>query len=374
MNKILHCLVLQIILACICVSCRQTSTPAPSAVTTQDEYSRLLHIERHDDYTLVSISDPWTSNGTLHRYALVKGQTISANLPKDVTVIHTPLKNMCVSTSVHVNLFKQLGMLAMVGSVCDANYILDQSIQSLVKQGRIIDAGSSANPNIEKLVQANTDAILMSPLKGISYGVLEKTEIPIIECADYMETSALGRAEWIKFYGMLVGKEHESDSIFHSVCNNYRFIQKKVQAATHKPKLLVDMMVAKTWYLPGGNSIYGTLFADAGADYILGDSKVSGTQSLSLEKVMAEALDADVWLIKYGQANDFTYQSLGKENSAYTQFKAFKTHNIYGCNTLKVPFYDEVPFRPDLMLADVVKILHPEILPNHKLKYYTPLK
>ena len=374
MNKILHCLVLQIILACICVSCRQTSTPAPSAVTTQDEYSRLLHIERHDDYTLVSISDPWTSNGTLHRYALVKGQTISANLPKDVTVIHTPLKNMCVSTSVHVNLFKQLGMLAMVGSVCDANYILDQSIQSLVKQGRIIDAGSSANPNIEKLVQANTDAILMSPLKGISYGVLEKTEIPIIECADYMETSALGRAEWIKFYGMLVGKEHESDSIFHSVCNNYRFIQKKVQAATHKPKLLVDMMVAKTWYLPGGNSIYGTLFADAGADYILGDSKVSGTQSLSLEKVMAEALDADVWLIKYGQANDFTYQSLGKENSAYTQFKAFKTHNIYGCNTLKIPFYDEVPFRPDLMLADVVKILHPEILPNHKLKYYTPLK
>lgn len=366
---------LQVILICICASCRQTGTPASGADTARVEHSRLLHIKQRDNYTLVSISDPWTPKGILHKYALIKGNAATpADLPKDVTIIHTPLKKMCISTSVHVNLFKQLGDLTAVAGVCDANYILDKSITKLISQGKIMNAGSSMTPNIEKLVQSNTDAVLMSPFKGVSYGMLEKTGIPIIECADYMETSALGRAEWIKFYGMLVGKEHEADSIFQSVCSNYKTIQSKVSATAHRPKLLVDMLVANTWYLPGGNSIYGSLFADAGADYALGDSKVSGSQSLSLEKVMTDALDADVWLIKYGQANDYTYQSLGKENSAYTQFKAFKTHHIYGCNTLKVPFYDEVPFRPDLMLADVVKILHPEALPNHKLKYYTPLK
>ncbi len=373
MNAVLRTIVLTILCAALC-SCGNTAYRQQSCDTLRMDYSCLLHIERHAGYTLVTIADPWSDNAVLHQYALVPDNADEpAELPDETTIIRTPLKRMCVSTSVHVNLFRQLGTLDQVGSVCDANYIMDSTVLRQIDDGKIRNAGSSMNPSTERIVQLNTDAILMSPFKGTSYGVIEKTGIPIVECADYMETSALGRAEWIKFYGMLVGKEREAVALFNKIRDNYLSL-KSIASGVHKhPKLLVDMMNARTWYLPGGNSIYGELFADAGADYSIGDKTLSGTQSLSLEKVMTTSLDADVWIIKYGRSEDYSYSELGKENSAYTKFRAFKSHNIYGCNTTKVPFYDEAPFRPDLLIADMIKIFHPELLPDHKLKFYSPL-
>lgn len=356
-------------------SCGNTVGTQQFCDTLHIEYSRLLHIERHADYTLATIADPWTKNTILHQYALVPEKADEpADLPDGITTIRIPLKKMCVSTAVHVNLFRQLNALNHVGSVCDAGYIMDSTVLRQIHDGKIRNAGSSMSPNTERITQLNTDAILMSPFKGTSYGVIEKTGIPIVECADYMETSALGRAEWIKFYGMLVGKEHEANTLFHKIKSNYLSLKRLADTVRQRPKLLVDMMNARTWYLPGGNSIYGELFADAGADYSIGDKTLSGTQSLSLEKVMTTALDADVWIIKYGRNDDFTYSALTKENSVYGKFRAFKTHKIYGCNTVKVPFYDEAPFRPDLLIADMIKIFHPQLLPHHKLKFYSPLK
>jgi iron complex transport system substrate-binding protein len=356
-------------------SCGKTAKTEQPHDTLRMEFSRLLHIEQRDGYTLVTMTDPWADNAILHQYALVPQEAEEpADLPDETTVIRVPLRRMCVSTAVHTSLFKQLNALGNVGSVCDANYIMDSTLLRQIASGKIRNAGSSMNPNTERIVQLNTDAILMSPFKGTSYGVIEKIGIPIVECADYMETSALGRAEWIKFYGMLVGKGQEAEALFNEIRDRYLSLKHLTDSVKQRPKLLVDMMNARTWYLPGGNSIYGELFADAGADYSIGDKTLSGTQSLSLEKVMATALDADVWIIKYGQSNDLTYSSLNRESSAYGKFRAFKTHNVYGCNTTKVPFYDEAPFRPDLLIADMIKIFHPQLLPNHKLKFYSPLR
>lgn len=374
MKAIARILFTTIICVSLC-SCGNVSTRQHSNDTLRLEYSQLLHIERHAGYTLVTIADPWADNTTLHQYALVEDAAdMPATLPANTTVIRTPLKKMCVSTSVHASLFKMLGALDCIGSVCDVGYIMDSTVRRQIADKKICDAGSSMNPSTERIMQLNTDAILMSPFKGTSYGVIEKTGIPIVECADYMETSALGRAEWIKFYGMLIGKEQEAEQLFNEIKNNYLSLKHKTDTIRQRPKLLVDMLNAKTWYMPGGNSIYGELFSDAGADYSIGDKKTSGTQALSLESVMTRALDADVWIIKYGQNEDFTYSSLNKENSAYHNFRAFKTRKVFGCNTLKVPFYDEAPFRPDILLADLIGILHPQLLPDHKSKFYSPLK
>lgn len=374
MIKFSHICGLLLTVACLLVSCKKATYQQSSDKTDSLTYSQLLHIEQHDGYRLVTISDPWQDNAILHQYALVPTESkMPTNLPDGIEVLRTPLKRMCVSTSVHASLFRQLDATANISSVCDAEYIMDTTLVGLVGKGNIGNAGSSMNPNIETIMRNNTDAILMSPFKGASYGLIEKTGISIIECADYMETSALGRAEWIKFYGMLVGKESEANNMFRTICDHYLALKKKAQSAASHPKLLVDMLNAGTWYLPDGGSTYGMMFADAGADYQLGDPKLSGTQSLSLEKVITQAIDADIWLIKYGQAQDYSYSSLGRENKAYSQFKAFKQHKVYGCNTLKIPFYEEVPFHPDLLMADIIKILHPELLPDHTLRYYTPL-
>lgn len=362
-----------ILLTASCNGGKTDGTPAGDTISM--EYAQLLEIRQCDGYKLATLKDPWKKGSNLHVYALVdrEGST-PANLPAEATVVRVPLQKMCVSTSVHSNLLLQLGAMDCVGSVCDADYILNADIQILIAKGRIGDVGSAMNPSIEKIVAYNADALLMSPFEGASYGMLEKTGLPIIECADYMETSVLGRAEWMKFYGLLVGKEKEACELFEEVKANYNSLKEVAGKEKNHPKLLVDMLNGPTWYVPGGSSTYGTLYKDAGATYTLGDVGVSGSQPLSIEKVLQLAQDADVWLLRFGTTTDFTYASLAKENAAYQTFSAYKNRQIYGCNTLNVPFYDEVPFRPDYLMSDVVKILYPHLLPDHQLRYYTPLQ
>lgn len=351
------------------------------------QHSQLLHIEQHEGYRLVSITDPWRDNALLHLYALVPRSSsakadgiwsgeepLPLGIPEQATVVRTPLRKMCVSTSVHAALMDDLGALDCVGSICEGKYILTPAVQERLRGRRIKDVGSGLNPNVERIVQLQTDALLMSPFEGASYGLLEKTGIPIIECADYMETTALGRAEWMKFYGMLVDREAEADSLFDEIVSHYDSLKVLAANAKHHPKLLADMLNGNTWYLPGGGSTYGALYKDAGADFSIASDEVSGSQPLSLEKVLVDGKDADVWIIKYSRPTDFTYATLLHENPIYEKFAAYRQRNIYGCNAYLVPFYEEVPFRPDLLLADIISILHPDLLPNHQRVFYQPLK
>lgn len=339
-------------------------------------YAKLLKIEQHDGYRLVTVSDPWKEGAVLHRYALVPRENDDpSGLPAEVTVLRVPLKNLCVSTSVHASLMYKLGALDYLGSICEGKYILTPAVRAQIKNGRIKDVGSGLNPNVEMIAELRTEALLMSPFEGASYGLLEKTGIPIIECADYMEASAMGRAEWMKFYGMLVGREAEADSLFCEVADSYEKLCSKVQTSTReRPKLLADMLNGSTWYLPGGSSAYGVLYKDAGADFGVASPNARGSQPLSLEKVLLEAKDADVWVIKYSRQQDFTYATLLQENSVYAEFSAFRQRRIFGCNTMFVPFYEEAPFRPDWLLGDIVSILHPDLTPGYKRKFYRELE
>lgn len=348
---------------------------APEGKSLTLKYASLLRIDSCGGYRLVRILDPWKQGSTLHLYALIdSGNPIPKDIPEGATVLTVPLHNLCVSTSVHVNLMKQLGALGDVKSICEGQYILSDSIRSVIHSGRIKDVGSALNPSVERIVGAGTDALLLSPFEGAGFGALEKTGIPIVQCADYMETSALGRAEWMKFYGMLVGKEAAADSLFRGVEKNYLHLKSVAANAKARPKLLVDMLNGNTWYMAGGRSIYGQLYRDCGADYSVASPDVSGSEAMSLEKVMSTALNADVWIVKYGRSADYTLSSFSKENTAYPKFKALKEGRVYGCNTQHVPFYDEVPFRPDRLMQDIIRILHPGLLPQAPLNYYSRME
>lgn len=345
-----------------------------SGTPVKMEYAQLLHIDQCEGYKLVSVTDPWKDSSLLHQYALVsRDSVVPADIPAGATVVRVPLQRLCVSTSVHAGLMHKLGALPQVSSICEGKYIFNPAVQALLKSGRIKDVGSGLNPNVEMIMQLRTDALLMSPFEGASYGLLEKTGLPIIECADYMETSALGRAEWMRFYGLLVGKGREADSLFAQIKCNYDSLKTLVANVEHHPKLLVDMLNGSTWYVPGGGSTYGSLYKDAGADFSIASPTVSGSQPLSLEKVLTDASDAEIWLIKYSRPQRLDYNSLLAENSVYERFAAFKQRRVYGCNAFSVPFYEEAPFRPDLLLADVISILFPDLLPTHKRIFYSPL-
>lgn len=347
---------------------------APEGKSVALKYSTLLKIDSCKDFRLVRVLNPWKDGAVLHAYALVdSGKSLPRGIPQGATVLKVPLRDLCVSTSVHVNLLLQLHALENVGSICEGQYILSDSIQHAIRKGNIRDVGSALNPSVERIVSAGTQALLLSPFEGTGFGALEKTGIPIVECADYMETSALGRAEWMKFYGMLVGREKEADSLFCVVEKNYMRLKAAATKTKERPKLLVDMLNGNTWYMAGGRSIYGQLYRDCGADYSVASPNVSGSEAMSLEKVMLSAIDADVWIVKYGRSRDYTLASLAKDNAAYPKFRAFQRGQVYGCNTQYIPFYDEAPFRPDLLMQDIIRILHPHILPPAPLRFYSKL-
>lgn len=188
-----------------------------------------------------------------------------------------------------------------------------------------------------------------------------------------METSALGRAEWVRFYGLLFGKEAEADSLFAGVEEAYLSLRNQVKDITPKPTVITELKTGGTWYVPGGNSTMAKLYADAGARYIFADIPQSGSASLAFETVFDKGQHADFWLIKYNQQVDKTYRELKSDYAPYANFDAFRNRRVYGCNTSRISFYEEVPFHPELLLKDLVKVFHPDILKDYTPRYFTNL-
>ena len=366
---------LYLLLACLLAACggsgRDAKVESSDSITFK--YAKLIHIYNHKNYKVVIVNNPWKTDEVLHRYILVaKGEHVNS-LPEG-TVVRTPLQRLTVFTSVHVGLMDEIGAVGNVSGVCDFEYIRSKHIISLVKAGKITNMGSALSPNVELILSGHTDGMLVSPFDKSGYGTLERTDIPLIECADYMEKSALGRAEWMRFFGMLVNREKTTDSMFESVERRYLGLIHKVANAKGRPTLLSDCLNGAAWYVPGGESTIGKIYQDAGADYLFAHNKENGSVRLSFETVYQKAHNAAFWFIKYGRPQDYSYENLKKDDPRYASFSAFKNRHIYGCNTLLVPFYDEEPFHPDVLLSDVVSILHPEVLPNYKRHFFKPLK
>ena len=338
------------------------------------KYAENLTLIQGDGYTEARLRNPWDTTSILRTYILVdKDKEVPNHLPEG-TLVRTPLSKALVYTATHCNLIHELGAVKSIGGICEIQYIKVPEIVEGCANGTIVNAGEGTNPDIEKIIDLHPDALLLSPYENSGgHGQVEKLKIPIIECADYMETSALGSAEWIRFYGLLFGREALADSIFAEVEKNYNDLKALATAQQARPRLMCEVKSGSAWYVSGGRSTTGKRYADAGADYIFASYPNAGGVPLSFETVFDKAQDADVWLMKYNHPKDKTYQSLQEDYAPYANFKAFKDKNIYHCNTAYRPYYEDFPFHPDRVLKDLIKIFHPSLLPEHELKYFSKL-
>ena len=338
------------------------------------KYAENLTLIQGEGYTEARLRNPWDTTSILHTYILVdKDKEVPDHLPEG-TLVRTPLSKALVYTATHCNLIHELGAVKSIGGICEIQYIKVPEIVEGCANGTIVNAGEGTNPDIKKIIDLHPDALLLSPYENSGgHGQVEKLKIPIIECADYMETSALGSAEWIRFYGLLFGREALADSIFAEVEKNYNDLKALATAQQARPRLMCEVKSGSAWYVSGGRSTTGKLYADAGADYIFASYPNAGGVPLSFETVFDKAQDADVWLMKYNHPKDKTYQSLQEDYAPYANFKAFKDKNIYHCNTAYRPYYEDFPFHPDRVLKDLIKIFHPSLLPEHELKYFSKL-
>ena len=363
-----------VLLLSACGGKSSTASGSAQGDTIPLHYSSNLSLIDYEDCIVAQLRNPWDTAKILHTYVLVdKKQPLPQELPQG-TLVRTPLSKAVIYSSVHCSLLKDFGALNSIGGVCDLKYIKLPEIEEGCRKGTIADVGDGMNPNIEKIIDLHPDAILLSPFENSGgYGRVEKLNVPIIECADYMETSSLGRAEWMRFYGLLFGKKTEADAMFAAVERNYKDLQELVKPISFAPSVMCDLKTSSTWYTPGGNSTIAKLYSDAGANYIFREDTHSGSLPYPFEVIFEKGQQTDFWLIRFNQPVDKTYGELEKEFAPYAGFRAFKERNIYGCNTNRVPFYEETPFHPDWLLKDLIKIFHPSLLEGYELRYYNKL-
>lgn len=333
-------------------------------------YARNIAITRFPHYYKVELKDPWHRGRMLAVYYLSHS---TDSLPKDGVPVRIPLRRSMISTTPHANLVVSLGKGNAIAGVADPKYMLIPSIQRRLSNGSLTDCGSSMAPDIEKLIAINCDAVLLSPYEGSGgFGKVGKLGVPIIQTADYMEPTALGRAEWMKLYGLLFGCEQRADSLFQAVEAHYNKL-KSCAAKLRKTSVIAEKLTGSVWYLAGGRSSTGTMLADASADYAFAGDTHSGSLSLSLEQVLSRGADCDVWFFSYYSPDDMTLGQLRAENKAYSQFKAMANRRVFGVNTMRVPFFEQVSFRPDLLLQDYLLMLHPTEV-RGKLNFYKQLQ
>ena len=357
MKKLSFCLTLFIVAFFSCTS-GVSRKSQEGADTLPLAYSRLLHIVKHEGYHVAEIADPWKKGAVLHRYILVSDPKAN-HLPQG-TVIQVPVSKAVVFTTVHASLLADMGLQGHICGMADIEYVKRKEIGALVSSDRIADVGSNMSPNVEKIIDLSPDIILLSPFENSGgYGRLDHICVPIIECADYMEISPLARAEWMKFYGMLFGAGHQADSIFNEVETRYTALAEEARQLGSQPTVMVDFPSGGTWYVPGGESSIGRLIADAGGKYCFADDKHSGSVALSLEKVISQCEDADLWFFRYG-GKEKTLAGIADDYTFISHIKAFADGNVYGCSTERTTFFESTPFHPERLLEDFISMIHPQ--------------
>ena len=357
--------------AILLTSCgyRQPTTSHTDADTLDLRHAQYLTLIEHPSYTEVQIHSPWNEGKLL--------QSFTINKSTDKNGTPASFDNIAIFTTTHANLLEELGCMNAIAGICETEYISNPRLRQALSEGSIHDLGSAMTPDRERIIALNPDLILLSPYENAAtYGNLEALGIPIIQCADYMETSALGRAEWMRLYGRLLGKAHDADSLFGIIEAEYYALRALTDslAQEQRPTVLFDTKNGSAWYVPGGHSTMAQLVDDAGGCYIFVDNTKSGSVPLAFETVLSRGEQADTWLIRYNNSHTrMTLHDLGKVYQPYMLFKAYKESNVYGCNSAELIFYEETPFHPERLLRDYIGILHPELLPSHTLRYFHKL-
>ena len=373
-----------LLIGCTIASINRTSDGGDTIAL---RYAQQLSLIQYKGYVQATLANPWKEDAVLHSYVLVpKGRVGDSLLQHDAqlqameaTVVRTPIAHAVVFTTSHCALLYDLHVQQALSGVCDLAYINLPDVQRRAKlrpkdTAAVVDCGSSMQPDVERIMQLHPEVLLVSPFEQSGgFGKLATLNIPIIETADYMETSALGRAEWMKFYGLLFGRALQANALFAQVDSNYHALMAKAQQTREKVSAFTERKMGSVWYVPGGRSTIAQLLRDARVTYPFADDTHSGSLALSFETVLNEAGNSDIWLIKYNHHPN-TRQALLAEEAGYAQFKAFQRGKVFGCDCAAVPYYEEVDFHPDRLLNDILQIAHPTLTGLAPLRYYHRMK
>lgn len=280
---------------------------------------------------------------------------------------------ICFS-STQWSVFLELGEIARVKGLLEGRYVHDQRMIDLLAEGAVKDVGTETAKNIEMMIQMHPDVILYSPYFDGNQDPLKVTGAMLFPFADYLETTPLGRAEWIRVVGMMTGRREDADAWFNEIESRYNALKDLCVAVKTRPTVFSDLAFNGQWYVAGGQSYIAKLFAAAGADYIWKDDPSTASFPLDSETILAKAQHADFWRVANSSSLPMTYESLKRENAVYALFDAYKNHKILVCDIQETGYFEKSQIEPDILLADFIAIFHPEVMadyqPDYQPRYY----
>lgn len=341
------------------------------------EYASGLSIVKYDDYSVVTVSNPWPNANKDFKYVLKEKEAKVPDSLQTYTSIQVPLESVVVTSTTNIPFLEMLEVENKLVGFPHTDYISSEKTRALIDKGSVKNVGQNEKLNIEQLIELSPDLI-------VTFGVdnnnpmldnLKKSGLNILIQGDWMEQSPLGKAEWIKLYGALFGKEEKAKELFDKIVQSYEQAKKLATEKAVNSTVLYGSMYEDVWYVAKGNSWVAEFMKDAHANYLWADLKGTGSEGLSFEKVLDKAKTANVWI---ASGSFKSLDELQKANPHYGEFDAFKNKNVYSFEgklgaTGGTVYYELAPSRPDLVLKDYIKIFHPDLLPSYEFTFASKL-
>lgn len=344
-------------------------------------YAEGFSIQDQQDFKVLEISNPWPKSDKTYRYALLSKEMASKiTLNKDDFdgILITPIQKIVATSTTHIPALELLNAESTLIGFPGTDFVSSEKTRTLIDNELVRELGKNESINTEVLLELRPDLVIGFGIDGNNktFDNIKKAGIPVIFNGDWVEKSPLAKAEWIKFFGVLYNKEKEADSIFKTIETDYLEAKKFAQNTTQNPTVLSGAMYKDIWYLPSGTSSEAQLLKDANAKYLWSETTDKGSLSLNFENVFDKAKDAEIWISpSYYPSLD----ALEKANAHYSKFKAFKAKKVYSFvnttgETGGVLYFEMGMARPDLVLKDLIKICHPELLEDYTPYFFERLE
>ncbi len=363
----------------VCMACRPgvpSAAAAGAAAATADSTLAVTYAHgftvstRADGVRLVDISDPQRAaadvpdgDATACHLALVpRSAAPMPALPDGYTPVRVPVQRAIVMTMLQLSNFVVLDALDVVRGITGTKNLFNAEVRRRVGAGQIVKIGMEGNFDTELILSAEPEVIFISPFKRGGYDALRETGITLIPHLGYKELTPLGQAEWLKLVGLFTGKEQEAARVFAGIEQRYNSLRTRAAQVARRPTVLSGEMHGTGWYAVGGRSTLAQLFRDAGAEYVVKDDNTGGV-SIDFEQLYAMAADADYWRILNSYPGHFSYDALLAADARNGLFRAAREHRVIYCNMRQSAYYERTPVEPDVLLADLVAIFHPELMP-----------
>ena len=371
-----YILLIIILSAASCTSKKETSQVVSSESSLK--YASGFSWRSNGNVKYVTVNYPYQGATEGYQYMLVPDGEEVPDHDDKIQVIRTPVKKIVCTSTTHIPLLDYIGETNSLIGFPTTDYISSEEMRKRVDGEHVTDLGIDKGMNIELLYSLHPELVMGYTMSN-DLGQLKKIRelgIPVVINAEYLEKHPLGRAEWIKFVALFYNKEKAADSVFTLIEKEYLATQEMVKNSSEKPTVLSGIVYGDVWFMPAGKNYAAKLFNDAGMDYLWKDTESNGFLELSFESVYTKARNADFWI---GVGSFNSLQEIQAAESRYGLFKPFKQKQVYTYNARKgakggSEFLELGYLRPDLILKDLVKIAHPELLPDYELFFHKRLE